>query len=576
MTLTEKQIKNISEHPLNDTFDHIRDELRDNANDLRQNNIASLLEALIRTAAASNITCPDRGGRAAERLVCDTALTLINVLNLPTPPLFNPTFIGTTIEIDSSRLLDSKSAKAVEEEVFEEIRNCTFRNVVGFWDKFFEPENWCEGQKAMLKKIMTEYDYHGKKWIDFSTITDEELVWNWLRSLEIRFLADAPHKIYSTQTAHQLLQERKGRMDIFFVQSSPAEGKRIYEYKDVLVVGLFNGDLLQLAHYVRSIFYDQPTRRFVHAFSFCASEMELWVFYRSGPYSSGIFDIHEEPDKFARAFIGYVTMDNDVMGLDTFIQRGNGDSCITLDDTAGRNIKLWLDTAIFRYKATVSRGTTCYETQDNSVAKFSWAADKGYRKTEVEQLKLAAESNVQGVAKVVAYHQITTIKEMREGLVFPNPHKFKDDDNVYSRSATASANISGKKRKLSTDHTSENAPKPKRLRPDSLKLIQDKGLISQSSIDHNEPSLYKPGNDLWENKIDSCLVVSPAGRVVSDFETTKELPESMRDAIKAHRSLYITGNILHRDISPNNIIITKPEKETPDSFKGMLIDLDRV
>ncbi|KAI1737356.1 serine/threonine-protein kinase Sgk2 [Xylaria scruposa] len=607
MTLTEKHIKIISEHPLNDTFDHIRDELRDNANDLQQKNIVSLLEALIRTAAASNITCPDRGGRAAGRLVCvlyylqkgkldlnhfsplvrnvvgnssdtilwDTALTLINALNLPTPPLFNPTFVGTTIEIDSSRLVDSESAKAMEEEVFKEIRNCTFRNVVGFWDKFFEPENWREGQKAMLKEIMTEYDYEGKKWIEFPAITNEELVWNWLRSLEIRFLADAPHKVYITQTAHQL-QQRKGQMDMFFVQRSTAKEENIYEYKDVLVVGLFNGDLLQLAHYVRSIFYDQPTRRFVHAFSFCASKMELWIFDRSGPYSSGIFDIHEEPDKFARAFIGYATMDNDMMGLDTFIQRGNGDSCITLDDATGHNIKLWLDTAIFRYKATVGRGTTCYETQDNSVAKFSWASDKRERRSEVEQLTLAAERNVQGVATVVAYHQITTIKVMREGLVFPNPHNFKDDDGVYSRSARTSANISGKKRKLSTNHTSDNTPKPKRLRPDSLKLIQDKALISQSSIYHNEPSLYKPTNNLWENKIYSCLVVSPAGRVISDFKTIKELLESMRDAIRAHRSLYITGNILHRDISPNNIIITKPETETPDSFKGMLIDLDRA
>jgi serine/threonine protein kinase len=60
--------------------------------------------------------------------------------------------------------------------------------------------------------------------------------------------------------------------------------------------------------------------------------------------------------------------------------------------------------------------------------------------------------------------------------------------------------------------------------------------------------------------------------VISDFKTVKELLEAMRDAIKAHRSLYKTGNILHRDVSSNNIIITKPE--TADGFKGMLIDLD--
>jgi serine/threonine protein kinase len=46
----------------------------------------------------------------------------------------------------------------------------------------------------------------------------------------------------------------------------------------------------------------------------------------------------------------------------------------------------------------------------------------------------------------------------------------------------------------------------------------------------------------------------------------------MRDAIKAHQSLYKAGNILHRDISSNNIIITEPD--VAGGFKGMLIDLN--
>ena len=94
----------------------------------------------------------------------------------------------------------------------------------------------------------------------------------------------------------------------------------------------------------------------------------------------------------------------------------------------------------------------------------------------------------------------------------------------------------------------------------------------QLSIGITKPSLYTPGEDLWENRIYSCLIVSPAGRVISEFRTIKELLESERDAIKAHRSLYVKGRILHRDISPNNIIITNPE--TANGFKGMLIDLD--
>lgn len=86
------------------------------------------------------------------------------------------------------------------------------------------------------------------------------------------------------------------------------------------------------------------------------------------------------------------------------------------------------------------------------------------------------------------------------------------------------------------------------------------------------PSLCTSFDGLWENRIYSCLVISPVGRVISDFRTIKELLAAMRDAIKAHQSLYTAGNILHRDISSNNIIITKPE--TADGFEGMLIDLD--
>ncbi|KAL2889624.1 Protein kinase domain protein [Ceratocystis lukuohia] len=89
---------------------------------------------------------------------------------------------------------------------------------------------------------------------------------------------------------------------------------------------------------------------------------------------------------------------------------------------------------------------------------------------------------------------------------------------------------------------------------------------------NTKPSLYTPGEDLGENRIYSCLVISPASRVISGFRTIKELLESERDAIKAHRSLYVNGKILHRDISPANIIITHPE--TANGFKGMLIDLD--
>ncbi|KAL6909160.1 hypothetical protein GGI43DRAFT_394714 [Trichoderma evansii] len=426
----------------------------------------------------------------------------------------------------------------------------------------------------MFKGLIAAHD--GKKWMSFPATPDEKPVWEWLRSLEERFLVDAPYKLHTTATTNQF-KERKGQMDLF-LQKPTAEASSTFWYKDVLVVGKqkksyvkgrFKADLLQLTRYVRGIFADQPTRRFVHAFSFCASIMELWVFDRSGAYSSGPFNIHEEPDKFAGSFVGYTTMDDSAMGLDTFVERQDGCRHVTLSDSSSNETKIRLEKAMVRQKAIVCHGTTCYETENHHVAKFSWASDK--RKPEVEQLKLAEEKGVKGVAKVVAHRQITTIAEIREGLQFPIAHPLRNEDVFFDDppSAISNTSTSSNKRKSSFDTTSDNPPRSKKRRSNSRLLVRK---LSDQSISKAKPSLYTPGEDLWENRICSCLVVSPAGRVISDFKTIKELLESMRDAIKAHQSLYVTGNILHRDISSNNIIITDPV--TADGFKGMLIDLD--
>ncbi|XP_044714508.1 kinase [Hirsutella rhossiliensis] len=394
--------------------------------------------------------------------------------------------------------------------------------------------------------------HDGKKWTDFPSTSDEKAVWTWLRALEERFLTDAPHKLYTTRTANQF-KERKGQMDLFF-QKPARKANSTFTYKDVLVVGeqkksedKFKATLLQLTRYVRGVFADQPTRRFVHAFSLCASKMELWVFDRSGPFSSGSFDIHDEPDKFVRALVGYATMSDEAMGLDTFIEREGGHRCATLEDASGNETRVRLEGLIVRQRAIVCRGTTCYRTRNGHVAKFSWASDK--RKPEVDHLKLAGEKGVEGVARVVAHRQITTIADMRKGLEFPKPHGFRDED-VHFRdlpSAVGSTGTASHKRKSSSDNTSENISGSKRRRSNRQKLKLAKDFNEQLSIGKTKPSLYTSrGEDPFDNRIYSCLVVSP--------------------------SLYVTGNILHRDISSNNVIIADAKK--PGDFKGMLIDLD--
>ncbi|ODA77176.1 hypothetical protein RJ55_06803 [Drechmeria coniospora] len=325
----------------------------------------------------------------------------------------------------------------------------------------------------MLKGVMALHD--GKEWKEFPATPDEKSVWDWLRSLEESGLANAPYKLHSTKTANQF-KERKDQMDIFF-QVPATCATTAFECKHVRVVGeqkksydkgRFKADLLQLTRYVRGVFIDQPTRRFVHDFTLCASTMELWVFDRSGPYSSGPFDIHDEPDKFARAIVGYATMDDDAMGLDTFIEQDGGHRYVTLDDASGNETRVRLVNAMVRQRAIVCRGTTCYETGHNHVAKFSWASDK--RKQEVKQLRHAEEMGVKGVARVVAHRRITTVAGMREGLEFLERHRFRNEDVHFEDppSATASAKTSSHKRESSSDYTSD-AFGSKRRRSNRLK-----------------------------------------------------------------------------------------------------------
>ncbi|KAI1157318.1 hypothetical protein F5B18DRAFT_657823 [Nemania serpens] len=321
MPLSQQAKDIISELPLNDTLDPIRHKLcdPDDANPHKED-VASVLSALVGSPTAFSLPFSYGSGglvkpnhfcalvhhvvsKSPDIAIWEAVFDIIDNIGSFTPPApsIAPTFQGTPVRSSSSRLSDSETCDIVERELFFEIRDCTFRNVGGFCDKFFNTKSWDARQKEMLEAVMAEHD--GNRWKSFPTVPAERLVWDWLRSLEDRALNGAPHKLHTTKTAHQF-KERKGQMDLFFQMPAP-EASGIFEYKHVLVV---------LRH-------GPPTRRFVHAFTLSASMMELWVFDRSGAYSSGAFDIHDKPDTFARALVGYATMDDDAMGLDTFIER---------------------------------------------------------------------------------------------------------------------------------------------------------------------------------------------------------------------------------------------------------------
>jgi hypothetical protein len=628
MALSEEQVRIIADHPLNDLLAHFPAKLYPlkESNGVWRAEVASLLSVLVDSTTAYNLPSSD-GGNVADKLftirqkvrlggslklddfsaiinavasnssdtdVWTAVINLIDAVNPSTPPPTSivPTAFGTPVRRSSSRLADSETRHIVERELFYEIRNCTHRGVPGFFEKHFDSTKWTKKQQKMLKSILANHD--GRKWTGFPADPWEKQVWGWLVDLEAKALTGASYPLHTSKSATEF-KNRKGQMDIFFQKPNRAKSGQ-FKYKHVLVVGEhklspktadFKACLLQLTRHVRSIFDDQPMRRFVHAFTIKGTTMELWIFDRSGAYSSGEFDVHREPEKFARALVAYATMDDEAMGLDRSIEWKTGHRYITVQGADGKEERVKLKHLLVKQCAVVCRGTTCFATE-NGVAKFSWRSAKR-QPSEVKHLKTAREKGVVGVATLAGHREIVTITDLRAGLEFSKntQHSFRmttnDRSDEYNRLEDSDTSGSSRKRKSLDEGTRPATRRRSNSQKSTLRQTyddnddddddDDDGRESEETNSKPRPSLYLPdGKDPYENRILSCLIVCPAGRVISDFKTISELLEALRGAIRAHQSLYVKGRILHRDISSNNIIITEPDES--GGYKGMLIDLD--
>lgn len=74
------------------------------------------------------------------------------------------------------------------------------------------------------------------------------------------------------------------------------------------------------------------------------------MFDRSGPYSSTVFDIYKDPERFIRTIAVYVIISDEELGLNTFIKRDNGDQFITIvEDATVKERRLQLEPVPIAY-----------------------------------------------------------------------------------------------------------------------------------------------------------------------------------------------------------------------------------
>ncbi|OAT02819.1 uncharacterized protein BDCG_17790 [Blastomyces dermatitidis ER-3] len=222
------------------------------------------------------------------------------------------------------------------------------------------------------------------------------------------------------------------------------------------------------------------------------------------------------------------------------------------------------------------------------------------RQPEAELLKLAGQKNVQGVARIIGHSVITSIADMCCGLTFNNKqHDFKSAPpstpssfhqsqlltepcrlDLHQKSSFIKHRSSDKgmqtfKRSRSINQLSRDTQQEHEPINQLSQDTQQENELAFSIQSAHKPSLFdRDGEELYDNRVLHCLVISPAGWSIYRYKSPLELLKALHDAIKTHQSLYLDENILHQNISEINIIITNPDKT--DDLSGMLIDLDLV
>lgn len=188
------------------------------------------------------------------------------------------------------------------------------------------------------------------RWTAFPSRPTESAVWDWWSRFQGDYLRDLPRVYYRTKSKEEMVDTDGERQLDLFVKSRHVPLSHEHRWEDVRVIGEHTESndpgkkFLQVARYARSVFSAQLRRQFVHAFIFFNTKMELHVFNRSGTYSMEPFDIHEEPERFIRVISGYCMMNDEELGLDTFIERNGGREFVTVvDGDSGKDKRLQLE-----------------------------------------------------------------------------------------------------------------------------------------------------------------------------------------------------------------------------------------
>ncbi|KAJ7628424.1 hypothetical protein FB45DRAFT_918262 [Roridomyces roridus] len=255
--------------------------------------------------------------------------------------------------------------------------------------------------------------------------------------------------------------------------------------------------LKQLLNGAYFIFSSQDERRFVVSLSFTANNLQLYICDRAGLVTTAPFDIHKDPESFVRVLAGLMfTNDSAFLGYDTSIVTKPAGRFITVEGCEYALVKLLFISDVIR-----GRGTVCWHARhggEDFVIKDTWADDS---REFPEASILRRAKDIEGVPQVVADVVLRV------------------NDRVDS-----------------TAH----------LRSTIMSSVGPKSAKNRERLSDIETRTHRR------------LVITPFALSLSHFASQRELISIFIDVVKAHRDLYKKAQILHRDISSNNLMLVPP------------------
>jgi hypothetical protein len=192
----------------------------------------------------------------------------------------------------------------VDQRILEELTGRVYYDIGGFYERYFEGKVWTNNARDIYEKSRAQYT--GGRWSGWPEPSFQGPFFDWFMKFQDTVLDGLGRRYYTSANKVLRGSEADRKLDIFLAPADVALPNGEHDWSNVLVIGEHKSNpdedrstktLVQLAGYAREVFGSQPDRRFVPGFTICGSLMRLWVFDRSGLYSSEKFDIHKEPER---------------------------------------------------------------------------------------------------------------------------------------------------------------------------------------------------------------------------------------------------------------------------------------